>query len=335
MRVLVTGGGGFLGEAITRKMLARGERVRIFARGSYPALAALGAEVFQGDLRNAEEVSKAAAGMDAVIHTAAKAGVWGTQAEYYGINVQGTRNVIDACKQNAIQYLVFTSSPSVVLTGKDIEGGDESLPYSRHFLSWYPPTKAEAERLVKAANGPNLRTVGLRPHLIWGPGDPHILPRLSKQARAGKLRRIGTGDPLVDCVYVDNAADAHLNALDKLIDGADIGGRVYFITNGEPIGCWTIINQMLEASGAPPVTGTIPRWLAMTVATILENVWKALGKEQEPRITRFVVSEMSCAHWFRIDAARRDLGYVPRISLEDGLRRLREASVRNGHPVQD
>lgn len=322
MKVLVTGGGGFLGEAVTRMLIARGDHVRIFARGHYPHITALGAEVFQGDLRDRASIVKAAVGMDAIIHTAAKAGVWGSQEEYRGINVVGTQNVIEACRENRISYLVFTSSPSVVLTGKDIDGGDESLPYIDHALSWYPPTKAEAERLVRAANGPGLKTVSLRPHLIWGPGDPHILPRLAKQARVGKLRKIGGGDPLIDCVYVENAAEAHLNALDALVKGADIGGKAYFITNGEPIGVWTMVNRLLTASGCPPVTKSIPRWLAMTVAGTLESIWHLLGKKDEPRITRFAVSELSCAHWFKIDAARRDLGYQPRISIEEGLRRL-------------
>lgn len=329
MKVLVTGGGGFLGAAITRQLLGRGDQVRIFARGSYPALASLGAEVFQGDLRQKVEVEAAFEGIDAVIHTAAKAGVWGPRDEYEGINVLGTQHILDACRARGVRYLVFTSSPSVVMAGTDIDGADESLPYSPTYVGHYSPSKAEAERRVMAANGSQMATVSLRPHLIWGPGDPHILPRLEKQARAGKLKRIGAGDPIIDHVFVENAAEAHVLALDKLRAGAPIGGKVYFITNGEPIGVWTMVNSLLDAVGAPTVSSRVPRGVAYALAWVLETVHRLLKLDGEPRLTRFAVKELSCAHWFSIEAARRELGYQPRISLQEGLALL-SASRKQG-----
>lgn len=333
MKILVTGGAGFLGATITRMLLARGDQVRVFARGHYPALEQAGASLFQGDVRDAAAVRQACEGMDAVIHTAAKAGAWGPYEVYKAINVDGTQNIIDACVHHGIRYLVNTSSPSVVLTGKDIVGADEHLPYSNHYLCHYPPTKAEAERRVTAANGlplsggsgQVLRTVSLRPHLIWGPGDAHILPRLARLARTGQLRRIGEVDPVVDCVFVDNAAEAHLNALDKLRSGADLQGKAYFITNGAPVHLWQFANQMLEAVGVPPVTKVAPRWIAYAAASVIETLYHLFRIQSEPRLTRFAVSEMSCSHWFKIDAARRDLGYSPRVSMTEGLERLREA----------
>lgn len=329
MKVLVTGGGGFLGAAITRQLLGRGDKVRIFARGAYPALVSLGAEVFQGDLRQKAQVEAALEGIDAVIHTAAKAGVWGPREEYEGINIQGTQHVLDACRTRGVRYLVFTSSPSVVMSGTDIEGADESRPYPPQYVGYYSPTKAEAERRVVAANSSDLATVSLRPHLIWGPEDPHILMRLEKQARAGKLKRIGARDPKIDHVYVENAAEAHLLALDRLRAGAPIGGKIYFITNGEPIGVWTMVNALLDAVGAPTVSSSVPRGLAYALAWVLEKVHGLLKLEGEPRLTRFAVKELSCAHWFSIEAARRELGYHPRISLQEGLALLR-ASRKQG-----
>lgn len=325
MKALVTGGGGFLGSAIVKQLVERGDTVRVLARGDYPALREMGAETIRGDLRNAEDVRQACAGMDIVFHVAAKAGVWGKKEDFEGINIQGTQHIIDGCKAEGIAYLVYTSSPSVVHTGKDLEGVGEEVPYGTHFTADYPRTKAEAERLALAANGSDLKVVALRPHLIWGPGDPHILPRLEKQAHAGRLRQIGNQNPLVDTVYVDNAAEAHILAADKLKAGANIDGKVYFITNGEPMGCWTIVNRLLEAVEAPPVTRRVPIWFAYAAGRMMEWVFHILSLKGEPPLTRFAVTELATAHYFDISAARNDLGYDPKISFEEGIKRLAAA----------
>ncbi|HSM68594.1 MAG TPA: NAD-dependent epimerase/dehydratase family protein, partial [Xanthomonadales bacterium] len=176
MNILVTGGGGFLGSAICRQLLARGEQVIAYQRRPAPQLEAQGARVVQGDLLDRTLLAHSVAGCDAVIHTAGKAGVWGAYEQYYQANVVGTDHVISACRENGVPWLVHTSSPSVVHGGGDIEGGDESLPYPARFTAPYPETKALGEQLVMAASGVRLATVSLRPHLIWGPGDPHLLP---------------------------------------------------------------------------------------------------------------------------------------------------------------
>src|SRR5438105_1104494 len=222
MRALVTGGGGFLGGAIVRLLRDRGDDVRSFSRQCYPALDGLDVEQIQGDVADAAAVDRAVAGCDVVFHVAAKAGVWGPTDEYYRANVVGTENVITACRKHGVRRLVFTSSPSVVTTGHDIAGGDESLPYPKHYLADYPRTKAAAERLVLAANGPNLATVALRPHIIWGPGDNHLIPRLIEGARAGKLRQVGDGTNRTDVTYVENAATAHLLAAERLRPGSPV-----------------------------------------------------------------------------------------------------------------
>ena len=323
MKALVTGGGGFLGGAIVQLLRERGDTVRSFSRGYYPELARLGVEQARGDLADREAVIRAAEGCDIVFHVAAKAGIWGGYEDYYRANVTGTENVLAACRAHAISRLVYTGSPSVVFAGRDIEGGDESLPYPAHYDAPYPQTKALAERLVLAANGPTLATVSLRPHLIWGPGDNHLVPRIVAQGKAGKLRRIGNRPCLVDTVYVDNAARAHLLAADRLAPGEPPAGRPYFITNGEPIPLWDMVDRILAAAGLPPVTRQVSPRLAYAAGVVCEKLWTMFRLAGEPPMTRFVASELTTAHWFDISTARRDFGYVPEVSLAEGLARLR------------
>ena len=318
----MTGGGGFLGQAIVRQFLARGDQARIFARGDYPALVAEGAELQRGDLQDAAALDRACAGVDAVVHAAALAGGWGDPRRFEAVNVQGSRNVVAGCRAAGVQRLIYTSSPSVVSRPGPMEGVDESLPYPDRYLAHYPRTKAQGERETLAASDDSLATVALRPRWIWGPGDPHLLPRLLDRHDAGRLRRIGGGDPLVDTVYVDNAAEAHLQAIDRLGEGADIAGRAYFITNGEPIGLWTLVDRMMAAAGRPPVKGTAPRWAVKAAGATLEALHGAFGIDREPLMTRFGAAELSRAAWYDISAARRDLGYEPRVSLDEGLERL-------------
>ncbi len=325
MTVLVTGGGGFLGGAIVRKLLARGVRVRSFTRTAYPWLADLGVEQCHGDLADAGAVARAAAGCDAVFHVAAKAGVWGRHADYHATNVVGTESVVAACRAHGVRKLIHTSTPSVVHGGAGHAGADESAPIPRRHEAAYPATKSAAEKLVRAANGPGLATVALRPHLVWGPGDPHLVPRVLARARAGTLRRIGTADVLVDVTYVDNAADAHLRALDRLAPGAACAGRAYFVTDGAPVELWAFLNRVIVLAGLPPVTRSVPLWRARLAAGAVERLYKVLRIAAEPPLTRFVVSQLGTPHWFDISAARRDLGYAPRVTVEEGLRRLAAA----------
>jgi 2-alkyl-3-oxoalkanoate reductase len=324
MTALVTGGGGFLGGAIVRRLVERGDRVYSLARGFYPTLHELDVKQFQGDVTRSETVLRAAEGCDIVFHVAAKAGVWGPYKHYYNVNVEGTRNVLAACRVHGISRLVYTSSPSVAFTGRDMEGVNESVPYPQHFEAHYPKTKAIAERAVLEANGPKLATVALRPHLIWGPGDNHLVPRILKRGRAGKLRRIGTVPKLIDTIYIDNAADAHLLAADRLAPGSAIAGKAYFLSQGEPIPLWDMVNRILAAGGVAPVTRSVPVSLAYLAGWFYEVLYGVLRWADEPPMTRFVARELSTAHWFDITAAKRDLGYEAKVSLDEGLRRLTE-----------
>jgi nucleoside-diphosphate-sugar epimerase len=325
MRALVTGGGGFLGGAIVRKLRARGDEVRSLSRGRYPELEQLGVETIQADLSDVDALARATAGCDVVFHVAAKAGVWGPEEEYYRVNVTGTDNVLTACRRTGIRRLVYTSSPSVVFNGRDMEGVDESVPYPEHYEAPYPKTKALAEQAVLRANGPDLATVALRPHLIWGPGDPHLIPRIVDRARRGRLRKIGSGENCVDTVYIDNAADAHLLAADRLGPGVPPAGKAYFIAQGEPRPLWEVINRILSAAGLPPVTRRVPAGVAHAAGAVLETVYRILRLSGEPPMTRFVARELATAHWFDLTAARRDLGYMPAVSFDEGMHRLEES----------
>jgi 2-alkyl-3-oxoalkanoate reductase len=322
MRAVVTGGGGFLGGAIVRLLCRRAWPVRSFTRTAYPWLDELGVEQIFGDLSDPAAVEAALADRDIVFHVAAKAGVWGRSEDYFATNVTGTQNVIAACRKHGIRRLVYTSTPSVVHGGHDLEGATESVPYPEHFDAAYPETKTIAEKAVLAANGADLATVALRPHLIWGPGDPHLIPRVLARARQGKLRRIGSRPVKVDVTYIDNAADAHLLAADKLDIGSPVAGKAYFITNDEPVDLWEFLNRVLGEAGLPPVTKTVSVWKASLAGRVLEWVYRTLRLPGEPTMTSYVARQLSTSHWYDISAARRDLGYEPHISVEQGLKRL-------------
>ncbi len=331
-RALVTGGGGFVGGALVRRLIADGWEVRSLARGMYPELLAIGVDARRGDLADAAAVHEAASGCDVVFHVAAKAGVWGPHDDYHRANVLGTENVLAACRALDVPRLVHTSTPSVVYDGRDQEGLDETAPYPTTFLCAYPATKAAAERAVLAANGDGLTTVALRPHLVWGPGDRHLVPRIIERGRAGQLRRVGSRTCLVDASYVDNVVDAHVAA--ATADPAQCGGNAYFIANDEPLPIADLVDRILAAGGLPPVTRTVPAPVAYAAGAVLETAYRVLGKSDEPRMTRFVARQLSTAHWFDLSAAKRDLGWRPRVSTDEGMERLaawlRESSRHGG-----
>lgn len=260
--------------------------------------------------------------MDAVFHVAAKAGVWGAARDFESINVDGTRNVVAACRAQGVPKLVYTSSPSVVFGRDDLCGVNESQPYPSRYLAAYPRTKAVAERMVLEANDPKLATVALRPHLIWGPGDPHLIPRVIDRARRGKLRQVGDGKNLVDITYIDNAAEAHVLAADALTTASACAGRAYFISQGEPVALWQWLNQLLDAVGAPKVTKRMSVGAASVLGGVLERAYTLLRLPGEPIMTRFVANQLAKSHYFDISAARRDFGYAPRVSLTEGMSRL-------------
>lgn len=329
MNILVTGGGGFLGQALCRGLLERGHRATSFNRGHYPALEALGVRQVAGDLADRDAVLAAFAGhdcarFDAVLHNAAKAGTWGSYDSYHRANVIGTDNVLHACRTHGIGKLVYTSTPSVTHRATHpVEGGTaDSVPYGHGFKAHYATTKTIAEKAVLAANDANLSTVALRPRLIWGPGDNNILPRLVERAKAGRLRIVGDGSNIVDSTYIDNAAQAHFDALEHLAPGAACAGRAYFISNAEPLAMRDMVNGLLRAAGMPEVRKTVPFAAAYAIGVACEGLWHLLPLKGEPPMTRFLAEQLSTTHWYSMEPALRDFGYVPKVSMAEGLERL-------------
>ena len=322
MQTLITGGNGFVGRYIVEQLLARGDRVRVLGRGSYPELAALGAECVRADLAAPDTsgaLASAMRGVEVIFHVAAKAGVWGSFDDFYRNNVTATQRVVRAAERAGVPKLVYTSSPSVVIGAADLEGVDESTPYPERYLAPYPQTKAMAERFVLART--ELATTAIRPHLIWGPRDPHLFPRLLARARSGRLAQIGDGTNLVDVTYVENCAEAHILAADRLGERSPLRGRAYFIGQERPVNLWQFINEVVTRAGLKPVRRKLSLGTALRLAGAMEATYRALGIGAEPPLTRLTVTQMARSHWFDHSAAQRDFGYGPRISIEEGLRR--------------
>lgn len=325
MKVLITGAGGFLGRHIAKKLLAKNYSVFNFSRSIHPALDDLGVVSIRGDLSDPEAISRGCRGMDAVIHTAAKVGMSGKWKDFYQTNCQGTRNLLSALKENGVKKLVHTSTPSVVFGQDDIRNGDETLNYPERFLTHYARSKAIAEKMVLDANDPaTLSTVALRPHLIFGPDDPHLIPGLLNAARKGRLKIIGNGENKVDVIYVENAADAHLCALEKLQPDSPVSGKAYFLGQDRPVNLWDFINLILTQSKLPPVDKKIPESFAYAAGGVFELIWKVAGiTETDPPMTRFIARQLAKSHYFNHSAAATELGYRPAIDTDEAIKRLR------------
>jgi len=322
MNVLVTGGGGFLGSHLACRLHEMDHRVSILGRRRYSNLPESIIQ-HQADLCDSRAVSEACREQDSVFHAGALPGVWGTKKDFYQTNVYGTRHVIEGCLEHGVRKLVFTSSPSVIYNQADMENVDESAPYPSHYLSDYPKTKALAEQEVIAANGKQgLLTVSLRPHLIWGPGDPHLVPRIIDRAKKGQLIRVGEGTNRVDIIYIDNAVEGHIRAWQALESGSPVAGQCYFLSDAEPVVLWDWINQLLASLGINPVTKSISYGLAKNLGGLLEIVYRVFGLSGEPRMTRFLAGQLATSHYFDISRARRDFNYEVMVTPEEGMKRL-------------
>ena len=324
MKVLVTGAGGFLGSTIAKQLLAEDCEVTGYSRGSYPTIAATGVKMEQGDIRDYDRLASVAESHDAIIHTAAVAGVWGPRTLFHSINVDGTTNVIQVCRELGVSKLIFTSSPSVTFDGEHQRNLTECAAYPTKWLAHYPHTKAIAEQAVLGANSGDLATVALRPHLIWGPNDPHLIPRVLDRGRRNRLRIIGDGSNQVDMVYVDNAAQAHLCALKSLEIGSLISGKSYWVTQQQPVNLWDWINEILTLAGIRNVKSKVSANLAYRIGRKLEFIYKVLRIKSEPPMTRFVAKQLSTDHYFDNSAARDELGFKPQITTQDGMLQLAE-----------
>jgi 2-alkyl-3-oxoalkanoate reductase len=324
-RVLVTGYGGFLGREIVKQLVEAGFSVRGIARSLYPELQSLGVEAIRGDISERDTVLAACADCDAIVHTAANAGVWGPWSDYYCVNTFATSHLLEAAHRLSVRAFVHTSSPSVTFAGLPQTGINESAPYPKKWLCFYPQTKALAEQAVLAAAVVGkVQTCALRPHLIWGNGDPHLFPRVIERTLSGRLRRVGSGRNLIDVVHVESAARAHVAAVERLLDGnAALNGQALFLTDGNPVACWDWITRILEIAGVPVPTRSISYKAAYRIGAVLEAAYWTLRIKREPPMTRFVAAQLAQDHYFSIDKARELLGFDPTIDRESRLEECR------------
>lgn len=329
MKVFITGGGGFLGKHIVRQLLDEGHEVTSYSRGHYPELQNWGVNTIQGSLEDKERLEEACIGHDVFFHTASKVAMWGKREDFYQTNVVGTENVISACHINNIPHLIYTSTPSVVFEFDSLQNEDESLPYPEKSYSRYAESKAIAEKKVLEANGDQLKTVSLRPHLVFGPGDQNLIPRLIASHKKGKLKIVGTGENKVDVLYVENAAQAHLLAWKALRENPEkVEGRPYFLGQG-PVKLWDFINEILELHKLPPVKKKIAFETAFKIGKVIEMGSSLIGKyNYHPPMTRFVALQLSKDHYFKHDNAKNDFGWTPQIPLKEGLSRLVSSSLK-------
>jgi len=323
MQALVTGGGGFLGRYLVEQLLDRGDSVRILSRQQYPEVEALGATAIIGDVRDVAMVEQACCDVDTVFHVAAIPGIWGKWETFHSINTIGTQNLLEASRKAGVTKFIYTSSPSVVYDGKAHLDADESLPYPESYLCHYPHSKALAERDVLTSHGnSDMSTVALRPHLIWGPRDNHLIPRLLQRAKAGRLIRVGKGDNIVSMAYVENVAAAHLQACDQLSIDAPCGGKAYFINEPEPVNLWNWIDDILACAELPKVKRSVSAGMARCVGSAMEAAFWTFRVTNEPPMTRFLASQLSQSHSYSIENAKRDFSYTPAVSFEEGMKRL-------------
>ena len=323
-KALVTGGGGFVGKAVVKQLLELGVETSVLGRNKYPEIEKLGGECIVGNINDSSVMDQATKSVDIVFHVAALAGIWGAWKEYYTTNVLGTEVVIESCRNNDVPMLVYTSTPSVVFNREDIKGENESLPYAEDCLCHYARSKVMAERTVLYANSGSLQTCAIRPHLIWGPGDPHLLPRLLESGRKKKLKRVGTGTNLVDISYIDNVAYAHILAAKNLSEKGNAAGKPYFISQGDPVNLWDWINELFSLMSIDEIQSSVSFPVAYRLGGVLEAIYKIAGINKEPRMTRFLAEQLAKSHYFSIKNAQNDLGYEPVISTSEGLRRTEQ-----------
>ena len=324
---LVTGGSGFLGAAIARALKARGDQVIVLDLA--PECPVEGVDYRRVDITDKAGVIEACRGVDTVIHNASIVHTkQNKQDVVWAVNLGGTENMLEAARHNGVLRFIYISSGSVVYEGKDIENGDETLPYSSVSQAPYADSKIAAEKLVLAENGKGgMATCALRPHVVFGPGDNRFMPTLLAKGRNGQLRvQIGRGVWLSDYTYVTNMTDAVLLADEALAkDGLNsvAAGQAYFITNGEPMPFWDFIRKVAARLGFPPVKYTAPKSLVYAIAAIKEGIDTLKGGtlNAEDGLTRFAIRYMCTHHYFSIEKARRELGYNPAVSVEEGIER--------------
>ncbi len=323
MRALVTGGAGFLGRPLVDALRRRGHEVTVLDKGARPWRDDV--ELIDGDIRDLTTVDQAAAGRDAIFHSASLVHTkWNQLDLIRGVNIGGTENVLAAARRAGVPRLVYVSSASIVYEGRDIQNGDETLPHATRFAAPYAQTKSVAEKAVLAASDARLCTCALRPHSIFGPGDTRLVPAILEKAKKGKLKfAVGKPGKRTDFTYVDNVVDACLAACERLEPGSPVAGQAYFITNGEPMGFWDFVRQVVEPLGYGSARFTIPYPIAYAAAWARETLDTLKGGtlNSEESLSRFTIDYLCTDHFYSIAKAERDLGYRPAVRMEEGIAR--------------
>lgn len=324
---LVTGGCGFIGAAIAEALKERGDDVVVLDLA--PSCTVEGVDYRRVDIRDEAAVLEACKGVDTIIHNASIVHTKQNKKDVvWGVNLGGTENVLKAAQRQGVPRLIYISSGSVVYEGDHIENGDESLPYASVSQAPYADSKIEAEKLVLAQNGVDgVATCALRPHVVFGPGDNRFMPTLIEKGKNGQLRfQVGRGVWLSDYTYVSNLTDAILLADEALARGGPesvAAAQAYFITNGEPMPFWDFVRKVAARLGFPPIKYRAPKSLVYAIAAVKEGVDTLKGGtlNAEDGLTRFAIRYMCTHHYFSIDKARRELGYDPAVSVEEGIER--------------
>ena len=335
INVLLTGGSGFLGKFIIEELLSPDpalpfKSLRIFDTVEYSGSSDRRIEFIKGDILDRKSLDDACKGLDVVLHSAAIVD-WGTHPpeKVFAVNLQGTANVVNACKVNGIKALVFTSSLDAVFGGKPLVNINESIPYPSEYPNMYCRSKGEAEKLISAANCESLKTVSLRPADIWGEGDPFHIGSLLDMAKGGFYVRLGDGSSKSQHVYAGNMAVAHLQAAKSLLDGnRRISGQVYFITDSEAHNFFHFYDAVVAAAGFRiwPKNLWIPRPIAEILAAMTEfsAILIRPFKKINVKFSRFAVTYTCSDFTFSSENAIKDFGFKPKYSQEEAFRRTVE-----------
>lgn len=319
MRVLVTGGRGLLGSAVARELAAREHEVTVFQRT--PAGHSPDVREVLGDVTDRAGVEEVMAGQEAVVHLAAQVAMTGPWEGFERVNVRGTEIVLDAAEGAGVRTFVQVSSPSVAHAGEPLVGAPATAADPEHARGHYARSKALAERAALVRDGDGFSVVAVRPHLVWGPGDTQLIGRIAERALAGRLALIDDGAALIDSTFVDNAAEAIAQALERC-PNADVHGRAFVVSNGEPRTVFELVSRIALAAGAEPPRRRVPFGIAHRAGAVVERAWAMSGRPDEPPLTAFVAEQLATAHWFDQRETRRALAWVPRVSIDVGLERL-------------
>jgi 2-alkyl-3-oxoalkanoate reductase len=322
-KVLVTGGNGFVGRHLVDALADQGHDVTVLeatGKAHRPDISFV-----EADIRDRKVVQDTIRGKESVFHNASIVHTRRNQEHtVWSVNYDGSENILKSCQEEGVAKLVYVSSASAVYEGKDIEGGDEKMPYSTISQAPYADSKIAAEKMILAANGHRgVFTTAIRPHVIFGPGDTRFLPAILKRARAGKLRfSIGKGK-LSDFTYISNLIDALLLAEERLGEKSDVDGEAFFVTNGEPMQFFEFVAQVLEKLSLPKIIGNVPYPIAYTAAAIAEAIDTLRGGtlNSEDGMSRFAVRYMATHHYFSIDKAKKAFGYQPQVCISEGIDR--------------